>query len=59
MITRQRIGVGIIFSAIIAGFPNYLWLLGILPKPSDDLMAARWIYEALTMVLGGMIGWGP
>ena len=53
---RHRIGISIIIMALIAGFPNYLWLLGVLPKPPEDLLEARWIYEGMAAVIGGCVG---
>lgn len=58
MITRQKVGVAIIGSAVVAWVPNYLWLIGLMTSPGEDLMVARWIYGGFMLYVGWMVGWG-
>lgn len=59
MTARQRFGAAMIASAVVAGIPNYLWLIGVVTRPDSELMASRWLYEGIMAILGFLIGWGP
>lgn len=48
----QVMGVGLLISASLASFGNFLWLIGILPEPNSHLMEARWIYSACVSLIG-------
>jgi hypothetical protein len=34
---------------------NYFWLIGILPKPEEQLMQTRWFYAVFAYVIGAAI----
>ena len=51
----KRTAFTIILMGTMALFGNFLWLIGILPKPEESLMCARWIYGITSYILGSMI----
>lgn len=59
MKAHRLVGLLLCLMAFGAGVPNYLWLIGVLPRPTDDLMVARWFYEAIGSFFGAFIAFGP
>jgi hypothetical protein len=57
MTTREKVGTVIILLGIGAVGCNYLWLIGVIQKPPDDLMTARWIFSGILFMFGAIIGW--
>lgn len=52
---RKRIGIGLLASAWLASLGNYLWLLGLVAQPADNLMFARWAYSGGAAFLAVMV----
>ncbi len=52
---RKLFGFTIILLGSAASFGNFLWLIGILPKPDNDLMTARWIYTSVSYMFSFFI----
>ncbi len=45
----------LMLAGTIAGFGNYLWLIGLSAKPEQSLLDARWIYACTVWAVAGMI----
>ncbi len=56
MKARKIVGIIMILMGTGAMFGNYLWLIGAVPKPTDDLMTARWFYGIAAYVVGSFVG---
>lgn len=51
MILRKKIGLGLVISGSLVSLGNWLWLVGILPRPDDHLADTRWAYSLIVVLI--------